>query len=184
MKSLLLLATLLVFPLSTIAATYSWTDPSGNMHFTDDIGSVPAKYRAKATKKAAMEERESSSPAPDKTVTNQDTTESLKTTPATTKEAAPVPQSDIGETRFGDRTANEWQQLLRSKRAELTLLEQKFEELKQETGNGKKMLTTQQINDINLRSKSLNIEYEAARLAYNELVDQASKAGLPSRFAP
>ncbi len=182
MKSLLLLVALFVVPLPASAATYSWTDPSGNMHFTDDIGSVPAKYRAKAIKKAAMEERESSSPAPDKTVPNQDTTESLKTN--STKETATPPQSDSGETRFGDRTANEWQQLLRSKRAELTLLEQKFEELKQETGNGKKMLTTQQINDINLRSKSLNIEYEAARLAYNELVDQASKAGLPSRFAP
>lgn len=183
MKSLLLLATLLVFPLAATAATYSWTDPSGNMHFTDDIGSVPVKYRAKALKKAAAEEGKFSSPVPDKAEDNTSTKESTKTENAI-KESSSVPQGATGETRFGAHKAREWQEMLRSKRAELTLLEKKFEELRQETGNGKKMLTTQQINDINSRNKILNTEYEAARLRYNELVDQANKAGLPSEFTP
>jgi hypothetical protein len=46
MKKLLVLL-LLMYPLSAIAVTYEWTDRSGTVNFTEDLGKVPKKYRKK-----------------------------------------------------------------------------------------------------------------------------------------
>jgi hypothetical protein len=43
----LLVAMLLLYPLSALAQTYEWTDRSGTVHFTEDLGKVPKKYRKK-----------------------------------------------------------------------------------------------------------------------------------------
>ena len=47
MKKLLVLL-LLLYPLSASAVTYEWTDESGTVNFTEDLGSVPKKYRKRA----------------------------------------------------------------------------------------------------------------------------------------
>jgi len=46
MKKLLVLL-LLLYPLSALAVTYEWTDQSGTVNFTEDLGKVPKKYRKK-----------------------------------------------------------------------------------------------------------------------------------------
>ena len=46
MKKLLVLL-LLMYPLSALAVTYEWTDQSGTINFTEDLGKVPKKYRKK-----------------------------------------------------------------------------------------------------------------------------------------
>ena len=50
-RSLLGLSTVFVFllsPVPAIADIFEWTDDQGNTHFSDNIGSVPEKYRKKA----------------------------------------------------------------------------------------------------------------------------------------
>ena len=44
----LLVVLLLLYPLSAIAVTYEWTDESGTVNFTEDLGNVPKKYRKRA----------------------------------------------------------------------------------------------------------------------------------------
>jgi len=56
------------------------------------------------------------------------------------------------------------------------------ETLKREGGDGKTMLTSSKIAELNARNKQLNQEYEALRLRFNALVEQANKVGLPSEF--
>jgi len=46
MKSLIVIL-LLALPLVANAATYSWIDKSGTIHFTDNPGSVPRNFRKK-----------------------------------------------------------------------------------------------------------------------------------------
>jgi hypothetical protein len=46
MKKMLVLL-LLLYPLSALAVTYEWTDQSGTVNFTEDLGKVPKKYRKK-----------------------------------------------------------------------------------------------------------------------------------------
>lgn len=44
----LLVAMLLIFPMSAFGGTYQWTDESGTVNFAEDLGKVPKKYRKKA----------------------------------------------------------------------------------------------------------------------------------------
>jgi hypothetical protein len=46
MKKMLVLL-LVLYPLSAMAVTYEWTDQSGTVNFTEDLGKVPKKYRKK-----------------------------------------------------------------------------------------------------------------------------------------
>jgi len=43
----LLVALLVLYPLSALAVTYQWTDERGTVNFTEDLGNVPKKYRKK-----------------------------------------------------------------------------------------------------------------------------------------
>jgi hypothetical protein len=176
---------LLLTPLSAGAATYSWTDASGTMNFTDDIGAVPAKYRKKALQKAAGEDLIAPEVKP-----AAGAGETKKTAPAATpvpvaKSGAPVAPVDVkvtAATRFGERTAGEWQAEFKSLRGQLKSIEQQVETLKREGGDGKTMLTSSKIAELNARNKQLNQEYEAVRMRFNALVEQANKVGLPPEF--
>jgi hypothetical protein len=181
MTRLALLALALLLPVSSGAATIL-DRSAGTIHFTDDIGAVPPKYRTKALRQVAGEE------------TGSDTRPAAAT-PASRPDAAPAakagpPAADANggatatsATRFGDRSAAAWQTEFRQMRAELKRIEQDRELLKQQIGEGKRMLSNQQVTDYNIRTKQLNQEYEATRLRFNQLVEQANKAGLPPEFS-
>lgn len=178
MKHLVLLILVLLLPVASGAANYSWTDPAGTVHFTDDLGSVPTRYRAKALRQAAGEETiPDAKPA---AVKNE------SKTPSASVGAVPQAGSAQGtatpSTRFGDRTAAEWQQQFQALRAQMKTIEQQMELLKQEGGDGKRMLGREKIAEINARSRQLNQEYEKTRLQHNQLVEQANKVGLPPEF--
>lgn len=167
---------LLILPLSAGAATYSWTDANGTMHFTDDLGSVPKKYRAKALQKAAGEEtppQASEAPATKSVASEKKTDPSVAASDST--KISP-------STRFGDRTAGEWQTEFRALREQLKTIEQQMDELKRQGGDGKTLLTSAMIAEMNARNKQLNQDYAAARVRFNTLVEQANKVGLPQEF--
>lgn len=173
---------LFLMPLTAGAATYSWTDPTGTVHFTDDIGSVPKQHRKKALQQAVGDSTTpSSAPTAASTGSPTATLPAKETKPAAPPAAAADTQV-TPSTRFGDRTAAEWQAQFRALRAELAAIQQKQEALKQEGGDGKKMLTRSQIDDINTRNKQLHSDYEATRLRFNALVEQANKVGLPPEY--
>lgn len=172
MKHLVLITCVLLLPVTAVAASYSWTDPAGTVHFTDDIGSVPSKYRAKALRQAAGEEA-----IPDTKPSAARNGAKPSAAPAGSAQGAVTPS-----TKFGDRTAAEWQQQFQALRAQLKTIEQGMAQLKQEGGDGKRMLGREKIAEINTRSRQLNQEYEKIRLQLNQLVEQANKAGLPPEF--
>ncbi len=180
MKRLVLLV-LLVLPLQVSAEIYSWTDASGTVHFTEDLGSVPKNYRAKALRQARGEDMTGSAP--------------LSASEAGLPEATPAPASKqlpdtvaaepgiTPATRFGSRSAAEWQAEFRSLRQKLAQIEQQQEQLRKDGGDGTKALSRQQIEEINARNKQLSGEYEATRLRFNQLVEHANQAGLPPEFS-
>lgn len=187
MKRLLVLTIALLLPLSATAATYSWTDASGTMHFTDDLGAVPKKYRAKAIRQAGTAD-DATTTVPE--AVSSDTkpgNSSPEAQPTDAKPAtapAPVQGTVVGPaTRFGEQTAAEWQQQFRTLRAELQDLGQKLDAAKREVAEGKMDMTRQQLTELNARNKQLYTEYEATRLRFNKLVEQANKVGLPPEFA-
>ena len=60
MKKLAVVLFLMAFCVPAMAETYTWTDDSGTMNFTEDFGKIPKKYRKKARKVGD----ESAPPAP------------------------------------------------------------------------------------------------------------------------
>lgn len=180
MKRLVLLV-LLVLPLQVSAEIYSWTDAAGTVHFTEDLGSVPKKYRAAALRQAsggdmaAPAATEASSP---------DGAPKAERTQSETAQGAAAPAADVTPaTRFGSRSAAEWQAEFKALRQKLAQIEQQQEQLRKEGGDGAKALSRQQIEEINARNKQLYGEYEATRLRFNQLVEQANQAGLPQEFS-
>ena len=192
MKQLIISAALLLLPLTAGAATYSWTDARGTMHFTDDIGAVPKQHRARALRQAAGEmastpaaPAEPATPAaaaPDAKPKEPVAPKGASVTPAAPEGPATVESAVTPATRFGDRTAAEWQTEFRALRQKLTQIEQQQEQLRKDGGDGKTLLTRQKIDEINTRNKQLYEEYEATRLRFNQLVEQANKVGLPPEF--
>lgn len=181
MKHLVLITVLLVLPAVSGAASYSWTDPSGTMHFTDDLGSVPSKYRAKALRQAAGEEAIPATQAVK--VKNEAKPSAAPAAPAgSVSQTGSAQGAATPSTRFGDRTAAEWQAEFRTVRSELKTIEQARETLKRKTGDFRMLKTSQQTTDYNVRNKQLNDEYEAARQRFNQLVEQANKVGLPPEY--
>jgi clan AA aspartic protease (TIGR02281 family) len=61
-KTFFLLAILIVLALSASAEMYKWVDEKGTVHFTDDISSIPEKYREN------VEERKTPQGTPDQEV--------------------------------------------------------------------------------------------------------------------
>jgi clan AA aspartic protease (TIGR02281 family) len=61
-KTFLILTLLMALALPARAEMYKWVDEKGTVHFTDDISSIPEKYRE------GVEERETSKETPDQEV--------------------------------------------------------------------------------------------------------------------
>ncbi len=183
---LAMLLLLLALPLSSGAATYSWTDEAGTIHFTDDPGNVPAKYRKKA-------KQYDSEPIPQSLLLPDQAARDKKPEPPTVQPQPPVtaqppapPQTATTITKsskFGERTGEEWQTLFRTLRDQLKTIDQQLEQLKREGGDGKTMLTRQKIDELNTRNKQLLEEHEALRLHFNRLVEEANTVRLPPEFA-
>ena len=181
MKHLVLLTLALLLPVASGAASYSWTDPAGTTHFTDDLGSVPAQYRAKALRQAAGEDT-----IPDTqptAVKNEDKAPVAPVTaPGAALQAGPTQGAATPATKFGDRSAAEWQQQFQALREQLKKIEQEIELLKQDGGDGKKLLSREKIAEFNTRSRQLNQQYDNVRVQLNQLVEQANKVGLPPEY--
>jgi hypothetical protein len=56
MKTGIIFATLVMFAVPAAAVTYTWVDDQGTVNFTEDLGSVPPKYRKKASVVGAEDE--------------------------------------------------------------------------------------------------------------------------------
>lgn len=180
----LIVLLLVLLPLPVCAEIYSWTDAAGTVHFTEDIGSIPKKYRAQAVRKAAGEKSlPIPQPAGEAVVSKPPLPAAAAPGAASGPQAAPTDTPAGPATSFGGRSAAEWQQEFRALRSEMQKLEEGLEEVKRDGGDGKKFLTPQQIVELNSRNKKLYGQHEALRLRYNKLVEQANQAGLPAEFA-
>ena len=159
---------LLAFFLSTAAyaATYSWTDEKGTIHFTEDPGSVPEKIRSKA---GIVGEEESS---PEERPASKE--------PVKAPETAPVAAPSGGNGNNGiyaGKSREEWQNELAGREAAMTKLRSRIDEiaalLKGYSGEWeeqKKLLL--EYNSSSARLKEMKADYFRQ-------VEKARKAGLP-----
>jgi uncharacterized protein DUF4124 len=158
---------ILAVSFSTVyAATYSWTDEKGTIHFTENPGKVPEKFR----NKVKIEDGADSAP---------------EEKPATKEPAANVPDAtpravysggDAGSGIYAGKTYDEWQKDLADREAAMFAARKRIDEiaalLNKFTGGWdeqKKLL---------LEYNSLSTQLKEMKAQYFQQVEIARKAGL------
>jgi hypothetical protein len=167
-----LIISLWVTPL--MAETYSWTDQSGTINFTEDYSSVPRKYRKKVQKRGNIGGQ------PVQTVSKEDssgkTNSNLQQTP--NQEVKAVSTDDD---LYDGKNAGFWQQDFQRRGAELKRLEQQLVQLesliRKPVG-----ISKERTNALPQEFKTTQKQYSEALKSYNDLNDAANKAGLPAEY--
>lgn len=174
MKSLFVIAVMLMFAAPLMAETYTWEDAAGTVNFTENFSSIPAKYRKKARKLGDIGS-ETSTPAP--------AAPGKTTTIPAVKPTAEMGTNPAGEAGglFGGRKAEAWQQEMRPLYTDLKRLEQELVELEAQirkpTG-----ISKSRIDGLPQEFRDTQKRYDQALKQYNRLNDEANKVGLPAEF--
>lgn len=158
----LLVAMLLLYPLSAMATTYEWTDEQGTVHFAEDLGKVPKKFR----KKARMIGDESG--APQTTVLPENGT----------AKKSKVQESEKGPTLYGGKDADAWRREFARARWEVQSCQSSISQLQGRLSDPSKMSRGEYLSIQN------SIKNEEARLQglqrkLDQLEESADRAGLP-----
>lgn len=150
------------------AMTYSWVDDAGTYNFTEDLSSVPKKYRKRVNRR---DDGVSDTSAP-ATVSEKKT---VQENPAVVKSA----DVSDGDTKlYGGKTREAWRRELLAQESELNALKRRLE-----------LIQKQLVSPSGLSkggAEALQKEYNETRSvydqkykAYSELADTVRKAGLP-----
>ena len=161
----------LILASSTVASgqLYEWTDDRGNVSFTDNPDSVPAKYRSRAKVR-------------DETMKAKDeTSEVRKDGGGEPRTQEPTRSPDL----YGGRLLSSWQASYTKKSGELEALQARLNELKDEQNSArrKKVIYQRPADRRALLVKNQEVEAAEARVkvAEKELADlraQAENSGI------
>jgi hypothetical protein len=158
----LLVAMLLLFPLTAMADTYEWTDEGGTLHFAEDLGKVPKKFRKKA--KVIAEE------------TGIPQTSILGETPAAEKpKGAEEPQK---KKVYGGKDESAWRRDFGSARRELQNGESNLSELQTRLNDTSNMSRSEYLS-IQNSIKQQEIHVQGLRRKVDQLQESADRAGVP-----
>jgi hypothetical protein len=173
-----LVAVMLLRSLPVMAETYTWTDKSGTVNFSDDYYSVPKEYRKKVRKLGDMD----ASPAPAESGKSREEqpAHSVKSrTDKTDTSGDPGAKSDNG--LYGGKKAGTWQQEFRAREAEYKQLETQLSQL-EELMKKPVGISIERIQGLPQEFKDTQKQYNEALKAYNDLNDAANKAELPVEY--
>ena len=162
----LALASLIAFTLSTAhAATYSWTDERGTVHFTENVESVPEKFRDAALREEetqAVTEDSAASPPP-----AADTSKAL-TAVSSGKNGQPL----SGEL-FAGKTFQQWEKELREREAAMTSVRTRIDEIDALLKNPPTVSKA-----LRQERHAQAAKFKEMQNEYNQLLESIRKAGL------
>ena len=186
-RSLIVIATLLLFSSAAFSQeVYRWVDEQGTVHFTDDLGQVPEKYRDKIQKKMPPKEPPITQSTPPQSAPPQPASPQPPAPPMgmeIEKGSGPPPrQKDIlgrGE-EWWRAKVNEWNEKLKTGQrnyensySEWKAKEQELETAKFKPDSVKRKLKTE-IKDLEEKTKGLEKQMdEAKNMLENVLPKQA-----------
>lgn len=157
-KSFVVLSLLFSTSLPVAAETYSWTDGNGTVNFTEDVGSIPKKYR----KKAKMYGDVSPSELLSSPIAKQQTVPLVKDSKTVSDSAR----------MYDGKTFEQWKQILGDKENIMNDVKKRIDEMDTKIKKGGTMREVMQ--DRN----RLVQQYNAMRFEYEKQVESARKAGL------
>lgn len=162
----LIVALLLVYPLSASAQTYEWTDDRGTVNFTEDLGKVPKKFRKK------VKVRDDDGGAP------QITEEISEPVPSRTRDAGALKQQ---KPSYGGKDETAWRNEFAAAKSRLQAAERELVELRGRMGDTSKMSRSEYLSIHNtIKYSELRVLDLRGKL---ELLGQsADQAGVPAEL--
>lgn len=165
MKTLLVMM-LLLYPLTAAAETYEWTDESGIVNFTEDLGKVPKKYRKKARRVG----------------------EESDVTPGTDLAPAPAPAehgkgegAQKGKTLYGGKDENTWRRDFLNAKFDLQQSQADLEELQGRLRDTSKMSRSEYLTIQNtIKHAEKRLQQRQKRM--EQLKELADRAEVPADF--
>jgi hypothetical protein len=161
----LLVAMLLLYPLSALAVTYEWTDDRGTVNFTEDLGKVPKKYR----KKAKVLDGEDSG-APQSTVIGE---------PAKGKAKSDEPPK--GKKLYGGKDENAWRSEFVTATGDLQHAEAGLQVLRGRLADTSKMTRGEYLSiQSSIKNEEARVQQMQKKL--DLLQQSADRLGVPMEF--
>ncbi|MDR3578721.1 MAG: DUF4124 domain-containing protein [Oryzomonas sp.] len=170
-----LVAVMLLRSLPVMADTYTWTDKSGTVNFSDDYSRVPKQYRKHVRKLGDMDV----SPAPADAGKSGGGQSARPVTPKTDTPGAPGAKSD--DSLYGGKKAETWRQEFRAREADYKQLDSQLTQLV-ELSKKPVGISMERFQGLPQEFKDTQKRYNEAIKAYNDLNDAANKAELPAEY--
>jgi uncharacterized protein YukE len=177
MKTGIILAILVMFAAPAAAVTYKWVDDQGTVNFTEDLGSVPPKYRKKARVVGA--EEEAAPPATRETKEEAKPAEKPKGTGQPMEQPA-AEKKDLKKT-YGGKSAEAWKAEFAQLNANIKAAEDQLVELRGRLSDISKMSRGEYLSILNTirNSEDRILGLRKKRDALNE---EANKAEVPAEI--
>lgn len=148
------------------AEIYSWPDEQGTLHFTEDLGKVPQKFRNKARgadeTEPVMEEKATSAPS----------AKASETLP----QAVVAPAGDVDDGSYAGKTYDQWQKELAERETAMTAVRKRIDELAEQAKAP--AISWDEQKKLLLEHKSLRAQFKEMKAEYFKQVEIARKAGL------
>lgn len=161
----LLVALLLVYPLSAMAQTFEWTDQHGDIHFTDDRGKIPKKYR----KKARTIGDDSGQPL------ISETTEPAK------KKGAKGEAAEKGKNLYGGKDEAAWRNEFKSAKGAVERTKADIAEVRGRLADTSNMSRSEYLT-LQATVNHLQSRLDGQQKKLDQLQDSADSAGVPAEF--
>ncbi len=157
------------------AETYTWTDQSGTVHFTEDYSSVPKKYRKKVGRRGDVG---ATAPEQNSAGEGSDGQAGKQTEPAAAKADN---KSDAGaaEGVYGGKPLDEWRREFSDREALLRGMDKRIKEIEATVKKPASYISREQIQALSQEHQEAVQKYNDALAQYNQLLDTAKKAGVP-----
>lgn len=167
-RTLIWLLLLLSLPALVKAEIYRWVDGRGTVHYTDNPGSIPPKYRPKAT----ILDQGSAGGQPEIKEVVEEPKEKEKQPPAGRE------GTEKKQKVYGDKDEDAWRREFTRARSELQHTQDLLEERRKRLGDVDKLSRSQYLA-LQYDVTNLEKRLETLRGRLSELEQAANKAGVP-----
>jgi len=174
MKTSIIVAILVLLAVQVEAVTYMWEDNQGTVSFTEDLGSIPQKYR----KKAKIVGEEDVAPS---------ATEQMKEEPKpglkekgkgeAIDQAAPAVQKKT----YGSKSGDTWKREFAQNSADIKASEDQLDELQGRLKDTSTM-SRDEYRSIQLGVKSVESRLQRLKAKRDAMIEEANRAGVPAEF--
>jgi hypothetical protein len=174
MKTSIIVAILVLLAVQVEAVTYMWEDNQGTVSFTEDLGSIPQKYRKKAK---IVGEEDVAPSAAEQTKEEIKAGQKDKGKGETIEQAVPAVQKKT----YGSKSGDTWRREFAQNRADIKASEDQLDELQGRLKDTSKMSRGEYLS-IKLDVKSVESRLQRLKAKRDALTEEANKTGVPAEF--